>query len=53
MKLNKREKRLITTALYILECQFIADELHPEIESELGSVTEDDLRDLMDKIEDK
>ena len=47
---NDREKKLITSALYILECQIMAEELHYEFESELGSVSDKEVRDLMEKI---
>ena len=48
---NNREKKLITAALYILECQIMADELHYELESELVSISDKEVRDLMEKID--
>lgn len=50
MKLNKRQKHLIVAGLYILETQVISGELHYEIESELKPITDEEVRDLMDKI---
>ena len=60
MKLTKREKTLITYGLFILENQCFNDgeDLHYEIKEELekrGGVpnpsNDDEIRDLMDKIE--
>lgn len=48
--MTPREKQIITTALYILECQIYADELDCEMESELGPITAEEVRLLMDKI---
>jgi len=51
MKLTKREKDLITNALYIMEGQCYGDELHPDIAKELGGTPDgEEIRALMDKI---
>ena len=52
VELNNREKELITNALYILEDQCMGDELHPDIENDLGGTPDpDEVRALMDKID--
>lgn len=50
--MNLREKLLTTNALYMLESACHGEELHYDMESELGGTPEpDEVRALMDKIE--
>ncbi len=51
MELTNTEKRRIVIALYVLECQIYAGEVHYELESELKGVKGEDIRELMDKID--
>lgn len=51
MSLTHRDKELMTTGLYILECQCMGDELSPELADELdGTPDSGEIRDLMNRI---
>ncbi len=53
-QLNQRELELITTGLYLLESQCIAEELPHEIVSDLGGIPDPtDVRTLMDRLKEK